>query len=61
MRRCFDQKKTVQFAPQNRSIVRPGLPIMAIWIALAAEEFGKIVSAGVLFSDTRKAIYQLTA
>lgn len=34
---------------------------MAIWIALAAEEFGKIVSAGVLFFDTRKAIYQLTA
>jgi hypothetical protein len=41
----------VLFAPQNRSIARPGLPIMVMQIALAAEECGKIVSAGILVID----------
>lgn len=45
---------------QKRSIVRPMLSIMAIQIALAAEELGKIVSAGIPSIGTRKAIYQLT-
>ena len=36
----------VLFAQQNRSIARPGLPIMVIQVTLAAEEYGKIVSAG---------------
>ena len=36
------------------------LSIMAIQIALAAEELGKIVSTGIPSIGTRKAIYQLT-
>ena len=44
----------------KRSIVRPMLSVMAIQIALTAEELGKIVSAGIPSIGTRKAIYQLT-
>ena len=36
------------------------LSVMAIQIALTAEELGKIVSAGIPSIGTRKAIYQLT-
>ena len=39
------QKKRCGSHQENRSIVRPRLSVMAIGIALAAEEHGKIVSA----------------
>ena len=59
MRRQIKQKNRCA-SHQKRSIVRPMLSVMAIQIALTAEELGKIVSAGIPSIGTRKAIYQLT-
>ena len=43
----------MQFALENRSIVRPGLPIMVIQITLVAEEHGKIVSVQQFFNAVK--------
>ena len=59
MRRQIKQKNRCA-SHLKRSIVRPMLSVMAIQIALTAEELGKIVSAGIPSIGTRKAIYQLT-
>ena len=59
MRRQIKQKNRCA-SHQKRSIVRPMLSVMAIQIALTAEELGKIVRAGIPSIGTRKAIYQLT-